>query len=263
MNIAVCHLAFSMNTLADNLHKLCRAADMAGRCGADWLVTPEMALQGYYFSKNSAGIQPQMLKKNSYENVLDPLLDRIRRYGMTLFLGTGEKDEKGQLFNSFWVLNRQGVLAAEHRKTVVPRGGAEDWACPGMVTEPVSVDGISAGILVCADAWKAELGITLARQGAEFVIDGAAWAFSPCCPDPVGVWKTFSRRSGLPLLVANQTGQTPWMDMRPAMSALLDRGELCDSYAGGEALLTACWDREHHTWTGGFRVIPFADTADS
>lgn len=260
MNIILCHLKFSMGPVPENMQKLCHAAELAGEYGADWMVTPEMALQGYYFSKNIFHEKNLFLEKTSYEKILDPLLSRIRKYRMALFLGAGEKDESGKLFNSLWIFNREGILCGRHRKAVIPRGGAEDWAQAGAAPVPVQLDGFVTAPLVCADAWKHEIGVSLAGQGAELAVDAAAWAFSSCCPDPVEVWKIFSRNSGLPLIIANQTGKTPWMDMNCAMSAIIDHGSLHSSYAGAEALLlTHCRRKDHMLQFSPFKIFPFID----
>ena len=51
MKIALCHLTLSMGPMEKNLQKLTRALEIAGENRADWVITPETALQGYHFYK--------------------------------------------------------------------------------------------------------------------------------------------------------------------------------------------------------------------
>lgn len=49
MKIALCHLELSCGPQERNLHILEQAVRIAAEQGADWVLTPEMAVQGYYF----------------------------------------------------------------------------------------------------------------------------------------------------------------------------------------------------------------------
>ena len=47
--IALCHLDVAQGPQAENIKKIEKAIQIAGQHGANWIVTPETALQGYYF----------------------------------------------------------------------------------------------------------------------------------------------------------------------------------------------------------------------
>ena len=51
MKILLCHLTLSMGPLEENLKILERAVQIAGEVKADWVITPETAVQGYHFYK--------------------------------------------------------------------------------------------------------------------------------------------------------------------------------------------------------------------
>ena len=49
IRIALCHLDVSQGPQEKNIEKIERAIHVAGQHGANWILTPETALQGYYF----------------------------------------------------------------------------------------------------------------------------------------------------------------------------------------------------------------------
>ena len=86
MKIALCHLELSCGPQERNLCVLEQAVRLAAEQGADWVLTPEAAVQGYYFyyvNKNAV-VAPQPSPE------LEPLRKLCREYGITLFLGCGE-----------------------------------------------------------------------------------------------------------------------------------------------------------------------------
>ena len=51
MKIALLHLNLSGGPQEKNLKVLCKSIKMAAKSGAKWILTPEMALQGYFFTQ--------------------------------------------------------------------------------------------------------------------------------------------------------------------------------------------------------------------
>ena len=49
LRIALCHLDVSQGPQDKNIKKIEKAIHIAGNHGANWILTPETALQGYYF----------------------------------------------------------------------------------------------------------------------------------------------------------------------------------------------------------------------
>lgn len=49
MKIALCHLELSCGPQERNLQLLEQGMRLAAEQGADWVLTPEAAVQGYYF----------------------------------------------------------------------------------------------------------------------------------------------------------------------------------------------------------------------
>ena len=113
MKIALCHLELSCGPQERNLQILEQAVRIAAEQGADWVLTPEVAVQGYYFYRidENAVVVPQP----SLE--LEPLRKLCCEYGITLFLGCGEYDAAcDKSFNSCLVFGPDGELIGRHRK---------------------------------------------------------------------------------------------------------------------------------------------------
>ena len=238
MKIALCHVDVSRGPQAKNLQLLARAARLAAQQGARWVITPETAVQGYYFYK--IGRDVQILEQPSPE--LDALRDLCREYKLHLFLGCGEYDKQQQkYFNSCIVLGEDGAVRGRQRK-IFNTGGAEGWATPGDSLNVIACGALKVGVLVCADAWFAENPAALKRQGADVLIDIAAWPPTEICGDPLPSWINVSRVTGLPFFLCNQTGNTEWMDMTVGQSAVISGGELQLAYSGEQAVLLFDYD---------------------
>lgn len=246
MKFALAHLNFSVNGEEKNIEKLEKAIALAAEENADFLLTPETALQGYHFHKiqpiDKADIQPN-------ENVLR-IVDTATESNMGLFLCTAEYDpiEKAN-FNSCLVFNKKGEFIGKHRKVVSHATGAEAWAAKSSGFAPIDYKGISFGLMICADAWYSENARALKEQNSDILIDLAAWPYGPCSGNPVLAWQRCSKETNLPMIVCNQTGRNNFMNMHEAESAILYKGNLLDTYYGHEAVLLCEWNSK----TGMFK----------
>ena len=113
MKIALCHLELSCGPQERNLQLLEQAVSIAAEQGADWVLTPEVAVQGYYFYRidENAVVAPQPSPE------LEPLRKLCCEYGITLFLGCGEYDAAcDKSFNSCLVFGPDGEIIGRHRK---------------------------------------------------------------------------------------------------------------------------------------------------
>lgn len=83
--------------------------------------------------------------------------------------------------------------------------GTEVWSERGQGIEPTLCDGIQVGVMICADAWEEHNSSSLIRKGADILMDLAAWPYGFCCGDPTAIWQQYSERTGLPMIICNQT----------------------------------------------------------
>jgi len=253
MKIALLHIDLCNGTEEKNTRKIRHAVDTAVRHGAKWVVTPETALQGYFFYDKDNQQQIPVQPNDSAGS----LCRVAAEYGITLFLSCAERDaDTGHCHNSCLVVGPEGQIMGRHRKMHTHGVGAEAWITTGTIAEPVCCGDISAGILICADVWYTEHSKTLKEKGARIILAPAAWPPGPC--GPADSWEKSSLASGIPVCICNQTGMHPVMDLTGAESAVLFNGRRCHAYSGKQSVvLIFDWDFEtERLLSGAFEVIP-------
>ena len=218
-SIALLHMAPVLATeIADldtNTDRIIEAMALAKAAGADWVLTPELALTGYKFryQLGTDWIKPgidrwtQKLQKTADDLDLVLLLSHLQ-----------QDPETGQRHNQIFVIDRDGEILGQHRK-VNTLPGSEAWSVPGKQPVPIRLDGISLGLLICADAWLADHAKSLAEQGAQLLLSSANWA--PGLYGPGDSWEKRVAETGLALLVNNRTGIEGELDMRAAKSVVV------------------------------------------
>ena len=255
VRVAMLHLDLSGGPEERNLELLRQGILQAGEAGADWVLTPETAVQGYFFTQKDRPyripVQPAPM--------LDPIRQTAAKLDMTVFLGCAEYDETaGKNYNSCLVIDPSGEVAGRHRKVRSHGSGAEGWASKGEDFSPVPCRDLTAGILVCADAYFDENARALREKQAQVIVVPAAWPPGGCGGPPENAWKRCSRASGLPVWICNQTGNTERMDMSQAQSAVVVDGEMRLVYSGLQpAALVFDWNvAANRLASEEFTVIP-------
>ncbi|MEM8561816.1 MAG: carbon-nitrogen hydrolase family protein, partial [Pseudomonadota bacterium] len=149
VNIALLHIAPVLGDPVANTALVAKAMADAKRYGADWVMTPELALTGYKFS-NAMGTGWFVDGPDKYVQALQKSADELN---LVLFLSHLEKDPlSAAVYNTLFVINRDGEIVARHRKiNTIPV--AEAWSVQGEQVTVAQVDGIRLGLLICADAW--------------------------------------------------------------------------------------------------------------
>lgn len=213
------------------------AINLAAEGGARWIVTPELCVCGYYFSDQvgTNWIKPQPDRWVSH------LLETARRRHLTVFLSHPERDIKtGQLFNSVFVLGASGEIIGSHRKIAVHPGPEEDWSTPGSQLEPVNVDGIRVGLLICADTRHPEKAAVLKQKGAQILVSPMAWGDKY---GPGDRWERRTAETRIPIWVCNRTGQERQVDWTRAESVVAKDGQrLLQIAVDRSAILFFDWD---------------------
>ena len=254
LRIALLHLAPRSGDLTGNFALIEGAVARAARLGADWCVTPELALSGYYFRPRIglAWIGSGTLRAGRVR----ALATVARSNDVSLFVGMPTRDGRGStLRNSVVVIDDDGgVLGAYHKHDVIP-GAIEGWATPGTSTGVYDVDGARVGVLLCADLWPVRWSLQTAAAGAQIIVAPTAWA-PDALSGPHGRWEKDSGVSGLPLLVCNTTGRTPWGDNRRGASVVDDHGRRLLTFRSSTSkVFLVDWDRAagSFTFAGSFR----------
>ena len=131
----------------------------------------------------------------------------VRESGITVFLSHPELDPaSGRMYNTVFIINPDGEIVGRHRK-IKTLGGAEAWSTAGWKISPYELDGVQAGVLICADAYKNDVAEVLVSKGAQVLVSPVSWGPGGCGPD--GEWEARSVQTGLPIMVCNRTGTEP------------------------------------------------------
>ena len=208
-------LANSVEDIATNAQTIASAMKEAKERGADWVMTPELALTGYKFTQKIGidWIEPGV------DKWVVQLQNTAKDLNMVLFLSHLEQDPETLLrYNTLFVINRDGMIIGRHRKiNTLP--GSESWSVPGESPTIVTVDGVSIGLMICADAWPPDHAKILKNKGAEILLSTANWA--PGLYGPGDSWEQRVKETGLALFVNNRTGAEDDLDMTSAVSVLV------------------------------------------
>lgn len=220
LRIALLHLAPVAGEMAHNRQAIEAAVARAATLGADWIVTPELAVSGYEFA-DRIGTDWITAQPDAWTR---QLANQAKRLQVTIFLGMPERDDAtNQLYNSVLILGRDGDIVGRQSKTNVVPVHAEAWSSPGKTLAPIHVDGIAVGVLICADSYTPNAAMQLKQHGAQILVSSVAWA--PGEMGPAGVWEDRSRETGLTLVVCNRTGAEPTMSLRDADSVIARGGK--------------------------------------
>lgn len=240
MKVAFLHLELSGGPVEDNFKKICRAIIRAAEEGVKCVVTPEVALQGYFFSEKAEKLEDVLVPNFS----IDFIAKLAKNYGITIFLCCAELDEDtGHYYNSCQVISSEGKIISKQYKMSGHTIGAEAWSKKGDRFLPVQIGELKIGILICCDSWYVKNAEKARYLDVDLILVPAAWNDYDCGGGmPEDAWKRCSEVSRAPVWVCNQTGSSERMDLTSAKSAIVMNGKTELVYSGEEALLMFDWD---------------------
>eukprot|EP00287_Rhodomonas_sp_CCMP768_P016813 CAMPEP_0202813984 /NCGR_PEP_ID=MMETSP1389-20130828/5211_1 /ASSEMBLY_ACC=CAM_ASM_000865 /TAXON_ID=302021 /ORGANISM="Rhodomonas sp., Strain CCMP768" /LENGTH=233 /DNA_ID=CAMNT_0049485675 /DNA_START=136 /DNA_END=833 /DNA_ORIENTATION=- len=202
MRIALLHLSPVPGDLERNRRLIDAGIEEACKRNADWVVVPEAGLTGYFFTPV---IGVEWIVPATQDAWIDSVCKVSERAGVAIFLSVPEKDAStGLLHNSTHVIVR-GSIVGTQRKILCMPGPGEGWSIPGPAPpQPIAVDGVSVGVLICADAYPLQNAIACKEAGASVLLSPASWAEGSHGPN--GEWEADSQHTGLPMIVCNRSG---------------------------------------------------------
>ena len=233
--IALLHLEIVPGAIDQNRYLIVEAIKHAAAIGAEWIVTPELAVCGLQFAHvvGSDWIQPQ---PDAWMQQVCKLVRSLKR---TVFLGCPEREGR-RFYNSVFVIGPTGDILGQHRKINVVSDSLS-WSSSGDRVTPIECDGMRIGVLVCSDAYTSDITRALKFEGAQMLVSPASWG--PGLHGPNGEWEQRSHETGLPLIVCNRTGAEQSLDFWKAPSLVVKNGERLLSHASDRsAVLTFDWD---------------------
>ena len=240
MRISFLHVAPVTGDIGHNRRLVERGVEAAAAAGADWVITPELCIPGYLFLERIGAdwILPQP------DDWMRGFCGQVREHGLTVFLSHPERDPASdRMYNTVFVIGPSGKIIGKQRKIKALRG-AEGWSTGGWKINPVNCDGISAGILICADAYKNDIAEVMKSKGAQVLVSPVSWGPGGCGPD--GEWEARSADTGLPIMVCNRSGiEDGELDYRKAESVVAQQGRrLLEATCEQSVVLTFDWDMD-------------------
>ncbi|MGM0852695.1 MAG: carbon-nitrogen hydrolase family protein [Bacillota bacterium] len=234
LRVALLHLLPIAGDIKHNQRLIEKAVKQAADHGVDWIITPELAVSGLQFSQKvgTEWIKPQP------DEWMTSFLSLVQSLNTNVFLGCPEKSDNGALYNSVFVINRDGQLIGKQRKVT---SITDDWSTSGTSLDPIDVENVKVGVLICADAYTKNIADTFSAKGAEILIAPSAWG--PGLHGPTGEWEQRSIDTGLCVLVCNRTGEDESVTFWEAESLVIKNGKHLLSHKSTQsAILTFDWD---------------------
>ncbi|MEY3201106.1 MAG: Glutamine-dependent synthetase, partial [Pseudomonadota bacterium] len=165
LKIAIAQFNATVGDLAGNLTRIQAAAQAAREQGAQILLTPELALCGY---------PPEdLLLRPDFYQACQAAIDELARstHGITLVVGY-PAEEDGLRFNAAAVI-RDGRIRQRYFKQSLPNYEVFDeerYFSAGDEPCVVSIEGVSCGIVICADIWDPQPAKSARQAGAEVLL---------------------------------------------------------------------------------------------
>ena len=236
IKVALLHLLPIAGDIQYNQDLIERAVKLAAGNNVDWIITPELAVSGLQFSRKM-GTDWISVQPDKWMIHFCALVQSIKT---NVFLGCPEKSEDGELYNSVFVINRDGKLIAKQSKISTISDG---WCQSGTSIETIDMEGVKVGIMICADAYTDKMASTLFAKGAEMLVAPSSWG--PGLHGPNGEWEQRSIDTGLPVFVCNRTGEDETISFWEAESMIIKNGKRLLSHKSVQsAILTFEWNVE-------------------
>lgn len=233
--IALLHLETVPGAIEQNRYVIVEAIKHAAGKGAEWIVTPELAVCGLQFAHvvGSDWIQPQP------DPWMQQVCNLVRTLKRTVFLACPEREGR-RFYNSVFVIGPTGEILGKHRKINVVSDSLS-WSSPGDSAAPIECDGIKVGVLICSDVYTSNIARALKFEGAQMLVSSASWG--PGIHGPNGEWEQRTHETGLPLIVCNRTGAERTLDFWKAPSLVVKDGERLLSHTSDRsAILMIDWN---------------------
>ena len=173
------------------------AKAVAATPAADLVVLPELFLGGYVLE----GIERLALAPG--DPALDPLADAARSAETAVVVGAAER-VAGGVANSAFCLDRGGRPAGSYRKAHL-FGAEREAFVAGAALEPVRLEGVALGVMVCFDVEFPEVARTLTLRGADVLVTISA-NMAPFADDHEAFARARALENERPHLYVNRTG---------------------------------------------------------
>lgn len=169
VKVAVCQIFCLDGDRSGNMVRIENALREAHKAGADIACFPETAILGWV---NPAAFT-RAFPIPGYDSAR--ICSLAEAYKIYICIGLAEKSE-GKLYDSVILVDRTGKIILKHRKiNVLP-----DWMTPGYTAgdkvEVTATEFGKVGLLICADTFKEELLLQMAKLKPDLLLIPYGWA---------------------------------------------------------------------------------------
>jgi predicted amidohydrolase len=215
LRIAVAQMSMSESSRA-NLEKAVRLVREAAEAGADVVCLPELFMTRYFPQRPS--YSPPHVDTVPGE-VSAALSSEAARRGIVTVAGTVCESEGGRLYNTSFVIDRDGSFLGKYRKIHVPD---DEFFREGRYFQPgdlgyrvFEASKARVGVLICYDQWFPEPARILALMGAEVIFYPSAIGYVEGVEQSEGdwaeAWETVQRghaiANAVPVVAVNRVGR--------------------------------------------------------
>ncbi len=196
-----------------NVEKAKRLVRQSAKNGAQIILLPEL-FEGVYFCKDMDEKYFLWAKERENNNLIKQFISLAKELSVVILVSYFEKD-KQEYFNSLVVIDSDGTILDNYRKTHIPDGAGYEEKFyfkagdSGFKVFDTTYGKIGAGI--CWDQWFCESARALTLMGAEIIFYPTAIGSEPEVDiDSKEHWQRVqmghSATNTVPVVVANRTG---------------------------------------------------------
>lgn len=165
--IALAQINPTVGDLTGNLN-LIKKTVLNGDPRARIIAFPELSITGYF--------PEDLVLKPSFINACDQAIASLTAWtkgrDQAIIIGTPHKTKDGTLHNAAHVI-KDGKILATTFKHELPNYGVFDerrYFTPGKLPDPVTIDGVQIGLMICEDLWLPAVSAHLKKAGAQCLL---------------------------------------------------------------------------------------------
>ncbi len=214
VRVAAVQMDVVLEDKAATLEKILDWVDQAARQGADIVLFPELILSAGY----SLGDKFYAFAETIPGPSSDALGKIARQSNLYIIAGIAERDQTGTVFNTAFIVGRDGNLEASYRKSHIFTP-TESFFALGDELPVFDLDFGRVAIPICYDLEFPEVARVLCLKGARILLSMAAhWVGSGTVGTPENFIRTVYAARALenrvPVVLSNRVGYDPGLDDR-------------------------------------------------
>jgi predicted amidohydrolase len=214
VTVASVQLDVVLEDIPATMNKVLNWADRAAEAGADIVLFPELILSAGYSLEDKFYDLAETVPGPSSQT----LGGKAREHGMYIVAGIAERDRTGTVYNTAFIVGRDGEFIGSYRKTHIFTP-TESFFALGTELPVFTLDFGIVGIPICYDLEFPEPARVLCLKGAQMLLTMAAhWEGS----GTVGTSENFIRtiysaralENRVPVILSNRVGFDPGLNDR-------------------------------------------------